>query len=77
MKSLIISLGIAMIVSSPAMAQTGKRQQIRVAPQISMNDLHAYDAQTIVSQGQFVGRDPDIQVRLEMQRSANSWHGGF
>jgi hypothetical protein len=77
MKSLIILFGIALIVSSPAMAQTAKRQQIRVAPQVSMNDLQAYDAQTIVSQGQFVGRDPDIQVRLEMQRSANSWHGGY
>jgi hypothetical protein len=77
MKSLIMLLSIALIVSSPAMAQTGKRQQVRVAPQLLAGDLPAFDAQAILSYGQFVGRDPDIQVRLEMQRSANSWHGGY
>jgi hypothetical protein len=77
MKSHIILFSIALIVSSPAMAQTGKRQQVWVSPQVFIGDLQPFDAQAIVSNGQFVGRDPDIQVRLEMQRSANSWHGGY
>ena len=77
MKSLIMLFGIALIFSSPAMAQTGKRQQVGISPQAFVGDFQAFDAQAIVSQGQFVGRDPDIQVRLEMQRSANSWHGGY
>ena len=78
MKSLIRVLGIAMIVASPAMAQTGKRQIVRQAPQIVGNGPQVVDSQAVVIDDYYVGRDPDANVRLELQRSGAFYqHGGF
>jgi hypothetical protein len=77
MKSLVMALGVALIIASPAFAQTAKRSQARpvAAPQVLSNGPHALDNQTLVVDGQLM-RDPDPQVRLEMQRSAPFLHGG-
>lgn len=76
MKSLILALGVV-IIASPTFAQTVKRSQARpvAAPQVLSNGPHALDNQTLIIDGQ-VMRDPDPQVRLEMQRSAPFLHGG-
>jgi hypothetical protein len=78
MKALMMTLGIAMIVASPAMAQTGKRQQVRPAAQIVSNGPQVVDSQAVVLDDQYIARDPDAQVRLELQRSGAFYqHGGY
>lgn len=78
MKALMMTLGIAMIVASPAMAQTGKRQQVRPAAQTVSNGPQALDSQAVVLDDQYIARDPDAQARLELQRSGAFYqHGGY
>jgi hypothetical protein len=75
MKSILMALGVALILATPAVAQTTKRALARpvVAPQV-LSPL-ATDNQTLIIDGQVL-RDPDPQVRLELQRSAPFLHGG-
>jgi hypothetical protein len=75
MKSILMALGVALILATPAVAQTAKRALARpvAAPQV-LSPLAA-DNQTLIIDGQIL-RDPDPQVRLELQRSAPFLHGG-
>ena len=80
MKSLVAVLGLAILVVSPAMAQTGKRQNARsvAAPVVVGNGPQAVDSQSVVLDDSYVARDPDAQVRLELQRSGAFYqHGGY
>jgi len=80
MKALIAVLGLAIIVASPAIAQTAKRQNARpvAAPLVVGNGPQAVDSQSVVLDDNYIARDPDAQVRLELQRSGGFYqHGGY
>ena len=80
MKSLVLVFGVALVVAGPAMAQTAKRQAVRPAPsaQIVSNGPQVMDSQSIQLDADYVARDPDAQVRLELQRSSAFYgQGGY
>jgi hypothetical protein len=66
MKSVIASLLLAVtIVASPASARNGSRNA-------------AHDQGNVVYQGgEFLGSDPDPQVRFDLQRESGSRNGGY
>jgi hypothetical protein len=56
------------------MAQTMKRQAVHPAPSAPQ----VVDSQAIQLDTDYVARDPDAQVRLELQRSGAFYgHGGY
>jgi hypothetical protein len=80
MKALIAVLGLAILVASPAMAQTAKRVNARAvaAPVVVGNGPQTVDSQSVVLDDNYIARDPDAQVRLELQRSGAFYqHGGY
>jgi len=69
MRLLMTTVALAALAASPAFAQSSRHVN-RAA-----SDAYAYayayamqDSDTVVVNGQIVGRDPDINVRLSLRR---------
>ena len=65
MRFLMTAVALAALAASPAFAASSKHVN-RAA-----SDAYAYatqDSDTVVVNGQVVGRDPDINVRLSLRR---------
>ena len=74
MKKLIIALAAAATLASPALAHSGHMKR-------AANDLRGIQAQAlpndgtaVYANGQYLGSDPDPQVRLQLLRSEGLWN---
>jgi opacity protein-like surface antigen len=76
MKTLVIAAALAAVVASPALAQTAQR---RVTPQQMYQSQYdqtvgrteqprATNGNTVYDNNQYLGADPDPNVRLDLRR---------
>jgi hypothetical protein len=80
MIKLISALGLATLMLSPAMAATsGKSHHARAGyaqtvPTYAENGMasSSADSPVVVVSGQYVGQDPDANIRLDLRREAGS-----
>jgi opacity protein-like surface antigen len=66
-KSLVAAAVIATMIASPALAQRAQQQQQRTTSPNSASDVYV--------NGQYVGSDPDPNIRAQLQRRqpGGSW----
>ena len=87
MKKRLLLVCAGLLFTAPALAQTAKRQQTRVAERPAQNQVLADQAAITQDPGgqdtvaamlidQVVGHDPDPLIRLEMRRTAAFAIGG-
>lgn len=74
MKKLLTVIALATLVASPALARN--KAQISTNP----DAMRAYasaglNSYVVVSNGQIIGRDPDLNVRLSLLRDAPAEQG--
>ena len=75
MKTLVIAAALAAVVASPALAQTAQR---RAAPQLYPSEYdrtvgrteqpRAATGNSVYDNNQYLGADPDPNVRLDLRR---------
>jgi opacity protein-like surface antigen len=75
MKTLVIAAALAAVAASPALAQTAQR---RAAPQLYPSQYdqtvgrteqpRATNGNTVYDNNQYLGADPDPNVRLDLRR---------
>ncbi len=68
----IIAAAIAIVIASPALAQRAPEQRQRAPEQRQRSANPAYD---VYVSGQYVGSDPDPNIRAQLQRRqpGGSW----
>jgi hypothetical protein len=69
MKLLITTLALATLVAAPAFAASPEHASSKRSA-ADYSYAYAPDSYTVVSGGNVVGRDPDPNVRLQLQRDA-------
>ena len=79
MKKFIIAAALVAAVASPALAASNHHARNNAAAQVAQGsyaaeDAYAYarpDADTVVSNGKVIGRDPDAFIRQSLQREGD------
>ena len=75
MKLLIAATALAAFAAAPADAQTAKARRAH-ASSLSHQVMMAPPAQAIYLGNEYVGSDPDANVRLDLQRETGAFDGG-
>lgn len=76
MRKYLLTLALVTAAASPALAATHKHI---IRGDITTGSDYAYaapESQVVVFGGQYLGRDPDPAVRLNLLREGNSAEGG-
>jgi hypothetical protein len=74
MKKLIIALAAAATLASPALAHSGHMKRAgNDLRGIQAQAMPANDGNAVYANGQYLGSDPDPQVRLQLLRSEGLW----
>ncbi len=80
-KMLVVAAGAAFIIASPAFAKSARHP----APYAATYGALAASSQFVVPRhphnvygpgGEYLGRDPDPNVRLQLRREGEWWQGG-
>jgi hypothetical protein len=76
MRKYLLTLALVTAAASPALAATHKNI---IRGDITTGSVYAYaapESQVVVLGGQYLGRDPDPAVRLNLLREGNSAEAG-
>ncbi len=74
MKTFLTTVALAALVASPAFAASHKRAvQTETAAGAAYSSYAAAPGQNVIFDDQFVGRDPDANVRLQLLRDAEGY----
>jgi hypothetical protein len=68
MKKVLTMIGLTAMLASPALAAPAKHYDARGS------QVAAAPSDRVVMGGQYLGQDPDANVRLELRRDAFSWN---
>jgi len=74
MKTVATALALAALAATPALAAP-KHFSHRTAVESDTGSVYAYqayDADVVIVDGRYIGRDPDANVRLALIREANN-----
>jgi hypothetical protein len=76
MKLLVAAIALVAITVSPALAQTAQRNSPMLGSFGAPNGAVQYAPGAVIEGGQYIGSDPDPQVRLDLVRQGAYYQNG-
>jgi hypothetical protein len=80
MKKIIVAVALTAVFASPAFSQTTRRgdapRALRSAPSVEFLPTIVPGGPAVVEGGQYIGADPDPQVRMDLSRQGANYNIG-